>query len=89
LKAWFWCPNCERAFNGDVTTEGDLPAFTVIGFYRTSCPFCDVETSSCDARISSRCVMTWLAMKSFAKRSYGVELPVNPVHGERYSLPAG
>ncbi len=85
-NGWFWCPCCQRAFHVDNCTDytakhaGPLRANPVTRPSPANCPFDD-----CGA--PARCMMTWLAVRQWARTIYQREFPARPEHGRAYEMP--
>ena len=85
MKVWFWCPCCQRAFQGDVPEPRPRGSRSpgVVGIsevFTVGCPFED-------CRATARCIMSWPTVRKWAEISYGASLPTVPVSGQTYEMP--
>lgn len=86
MRAWYWCPRCQRAFCGNVPGVPRSPLsdlLTVLGALEppsVNCPFPD-----CGA--TARVVMTWAHVRKWAEKERRKALPAVPAAGQRYELP--
>lgn len=84
MKAWCWCPYCQRAFEGEVAflPDGGAEAQKAGAalMVLTDCPF-----DGCSASASQ--MLAWSMVRQWAGIFYAADFPAEPVRGELYELP--
>jgi len=86
MKAWYWCPSCQRAFQGEAATPRRSPLaelLTELGVREPAPIDCPFE----DCRATARLVMTWASLRRWVQIAGAGRLPIVPVEGERYEPP--
>jgi len=86
MKAWFWCPCCQRAFQGEVPDARKSARHEWLSSVGVSMAF-TVECPFDDCRATVRCVMSWPTVRKWAEIAFGAALPAVPVEGRAYAVP--